>query len=93
MSDKTTLGAGMSDEEQQRIDKECNPRTLPGMSDNQKFTSQTTDEDQALWRSLGRLARIYGKPCQAPSSLPSLNEAWTDGWWQQDKVELQNEQS
>ena len=42
---KTTLGAGMSDDERRRIDRECNPRTLPGISDNQTASSLPTVED------------------------------------------------
>jgi len=47
--------------------------------------SETTEPNAvALWRSMGRLARITGEPCEPPSVLSHLNDAWTDGWRQED---------
>lgn len=48
--------------------------------------NQTTinPDDLALWRSLGRLARLLNDPCDPPSVLSYLNDAWAEGWRQED---------
>jgi hypothetical protein len=52
------------------------------MSDRENST--TEPDALALWRSLGRLARLASEPCEPPSVLSYLNDAWIDGWRQED---------